>query len=121
MDEPTPTKRRWFRFSLRTMFVLVTVLCIWLGHSLTWIRQRHAVFHRHHPPLGMSRNGIRTDYANAPWSIRLLGEPGAVAILLKRGTNAAERERIQELFPEAKIYSLPLRSIAKVSDQPMPY
>ena len=103
------------------MFVLVTVLCVWLGYSLNWIRQRHAVFHRHHPALPMTMNGIRTDHANAPWSIRLLGEPGAVSILLKRGTNAAERERIQELFPEAKILNLPLRSIAKVSDQPMPY
>jgi hypothetical protein len=114
-------KRRWFRFSLRTLFVLVTVLCIWLGHSLTWIRQRHTVFHRHHPALrSMSRNGIRTDHANAPWSIRLLGEPGAVAILLKRGTSAAERERIQQLFPEAEIYNLNFPGNPKVADEPMP-
>jgi hypothetical protein len=29
MNPPPP--RRWFRFSLRTMFVLVTVGCVWLG------------------------------------------------------------------------------------------
>jgi hypothetical protein len=27
----TPPRRRWFRFSLRTLFVVVTLLGIWLG------------------------------------------------------------------------------------------
>jgi len=36
---PAP-KRRWFRWSLRTMFVVVTV-CGWIGYQLNWIRQRH--------------------------------------------------------------------------------
>jgi hypothetical protein len=34
-------KRRWPRFSLRTLFVVVTVLGCWLGYQLNWIRQRH--------------------------------------------------------------------------------
>ncbi|MCH8147737.1 MAG: hypothetical protein IH987_07040 [Planctomycetes bacterium] len=31
-DHPTPSKprRRWFQFSLRTFFVLLTVACVWL-------------------------------------------------------------------------------------------
>jgi hypothetical protein len=33
--------RRWFRWSLRTMFVVVTVFACWLGYELNWIRQRH--------------------------------------------------------------------------------
>jgi hypothetical protein len=36
-------RRRWYQFSLRTMFVLVTVACVvlaWVGYSLNWIRQR---------------------------------------------------------------------------------
>jgi hypothetical protein len=36
-------RRRWFRFSLRTLFVLVTLLgCVmgWVVYSLSWIRQR---------------------------------------------------------------------------------
>ncbi len=40
----TPTaNRRWLRFSLRTLFVVVTVLCVWLGYELNWIR--HAMRH----------------------------------------------------------------------------
>ena len=37
---PAPN-RRWFRFSLRTMFVVVTLVGCWLGNSLIWIKQRH--------------------------------------------------------------------------------
>ena len=28
---PSKPRRRWFQFSLRTLMVLVTVLCVWLG------------------------------------------------------------------------------------------
>jgi hypothetical protein len=41
---PPKSRRRWFRFSLRTMMVAVTLLCIWLGitaHRAN--RQRSAV------------------------------------------------------------------------------
>jgi hypothetical protein len=38
---PTP-KRRWFRFSLRTLFVVVTVGCIWLGWQVKVVRDRRA-------------------------------------------------------------------------------
>ena len=44
----TAPKRRWFRFSLRMMFVVVTVFGCWLGYELNWIRQRHEISnHRH--------------------------------------------------------------------------
>ena len=45
-DQPTPSKprRRWFQFSLRTLFVLVTVLCVWLAVTVNRARkQREAV------------------------------------------------------------------------------
>jgi HEAT repeat protein len=32
-------KRRWFQFSLRTMLILTTVVCVWLGYN---VRQHHA-------------------------------------------------------------------------------
>jgi hypothetical protein len=35
-------KRRWFQFTLRTLFVVVTVLACWLGYAVSWIKQRHA-------------------------------------------------------------------------------
>src|SRR5438034_453514 len=36
------THRRWFRFSLRTMFVAMTLLCCWLGWQLSVVRDRQS-------------------------------------------------------------------------------
>jgi hypothetical protein len=33
-------KRRWFRFSLRTLFVVVAVFAVWLGWNVRQIRTR---------------------------------------------------------------------------------
>jgi hypothetical protein len=34
---------RWFRFSLRTMFIFMTLLCCWLGWEASVVRERHSV------------------------------------------------------------------------------
>jgi hypothetical protein len=36
----TKPKRRWFRFSLRTLFVLVTIVGIWLGLQVRTVMHR---------------------------------------------------------------------------------
>ena len=44
MNEPTAPTRRRFRFSLRTLFVAVTLLCLWLGlHVHRAYEQKRAV------------------------------------------------------------------------------
>lgn len=49
----TPTaKRRWFRFRLRTLFVVSTVICLWLGYELNWIRQRQEFVTQEEAKLG---------------------------------------------------------------------
>jgi len=45
---PTP-KRRWFRFSLRTLFVVVTVFAVWLGWNVNIVQQRRAARTRSKP------------------------------------------------------------------------
>jgi hypothetical protein len=43
MTETKP-KRRWFRYSLRTFLVIVTLICVWLGWEFSSARkQKHAV------------------------------------------------------------------------------
>jgi hypothetical protein len=41
-NDPQP-RRRWFSFSLRTLFVVMTLLACWLGWELSVIRERKAV------------------------------------------------------------------------------
>ncbi len=65
---PAP-KRRWLRFSLRTLFVVVTVLGCWLGWDLKWVNDRQRALLRveetggtyaecNHPYLGQNGKAI---------------------------------------------------------------
>ena len=38
--EGAPKPRRWFRFSLRALFIAVTVGCVWLGFRVHYARQQ---------------------------------------------------------------------------------
>ena len=99
---PTPPRRRWFQFSVRTLLVLVTAVAIlsnWLGYHLNWIRQRHA-FIAACPQLSPCYiHGTSL----APVQLRLLGEGGVEYIgLAKRYEGVVRR-----LFPEARIVIVP--------------
>jgi hypothetical protein len=116
-------KRRWFRFSLRTLFVVVTVFACWLGYELNWIRQRHAFVARQNA-LVIERFNER--YAgmvsyqlsitkHAPFPLWLMGEKGIVCfpVLCVRTKDTVpfdrswddypESREARRLFPEAKI------------------
>ena len=95
MTETKP-KRRWFRFSLRTLFVVVTIISLplgWIAYQLSWIQQRHHFF-SHYQYNGMH---MRPGSEYPPWSLRLFGES-------RQGYLLVDPERIEEaqrLFPEA--------------------
>src|SRR5258708_10246160 len=87
---PAP-KRRWFRFSLRTMFVVVTLFGCWLAYSLNWIRQRHDFIadetsvREHHPTHDTWSATIvgRGKNPPAPWAPSMLwafGEDGYTVV-----------------------------------------
>ena len=118
-DKP---RRRWFRprYSLTTLFLLVTVFGCWLGYSLNWIKQRREflaldnVSHIvatyedwtffHGRPVDK-----RIEQPNAPGILRLLGEEGVAAIsVTPNGSAAVVGEQIdcgRLLFPEALVSS----------------
>jgi hypothetical protein len=100
---------RWFHFSLRTLFVVVTMACVWLGMQVKWIRDRQRAIDT---VSGWSLG------ARAPWSIRLLGEQGVDRIVLDPQT-AKKRERVQQLrhlFPEAKLLIIVGDFVAVISE-----
>src|ERR1051325_1994022 len=86
--------RRWFRFGLRTLFMLVTILGVWLGVQVKWIRGRHEAIAHHKLlngeivryakwPVHSNLIFIRpAEVAKAPWSIRILGETGINTIFV---------------------------------------
>ena len=40
MTEPIKRRPRWLRFSLRTLLVVMTVLCVWLGIKVNAARRQ---------------------------------------------------------------------------------
>src|SRR5689334_7091129 len=100
----TKPKRRWYQFSLRTFFVLVTLVCVgfgyWIHWSREWIRQRHEMF----------QNGLVRDISRpgsrpfAPGGLWLFGEEGISALVILRydGSDDKLERRVIELFPEIK-------------------
>jgi hypothetical protein len=98
MDEVL-RNRRYFQFSLRTLFALMTILCVWLGYQLNWIRERHKA-------LGeLQQSSVLFDtHKPAPWSIRLI-ERGVPSIAVDRDVarDARKVRQLKRLFPEATI------------------
>ncbi len=109
----TAPKRRWPRFSLRTLFVVVTVAGVavgWLVYHLDWIRQRHKALEW----LEVSKaswyapcvTGGRFQ-SSAPLSIRLFGERAVVGIGMDREEFAGRvpygPKELESLFPEARV------------------
>ena len=90
---PRPERLR-VRFGLRTFFVLLTLLGVWLGVQVKWIRDRHRAME------GADMSGHPDPYMTpAPWSLRLFGELGITGI-------SVERDQVlyyQTLFPEASV------------------
>jgi hypothetical protein len=118
MDVPKPNKRRWFRFSLRTMFVLMTVGCVWLGYSLDWIMQRREFLAEQDKRFFTEQKRKfpvqprDADTTRAPLGLWLLGESGVGGINLtwshqglRLPTDECERklQKTRKLFPESTI------------------
>lgn len=109
---PAP-KRRWFRWSLRTLFVVVTLVCCWLGYAIPWIKQRHAFLAQpginidninDSPPATLNRWGNNWPVF-APGGLWLLGEHGFVSVWLPPNFWTPEREaEAARLFPEAVVF-----------------
>jgi hypothetical protein len=96
VTETAKPKRRGFQFSLRTLFIVLTLVGIWLGYHVNWIRQRH----RFYQELWWKDDNLGFfDPKPFPWSLRLLGEsPKLFLVVPKQLVPEAE-----SLFPEATI------------------
>ena len=112
-----PSRRR-FRFSLRTMFVLLTVCAVWLGWELKFVRERQAwvqansALIRPAEPvavgsaMGMFAYSIATKHYFPFWR-RWLGDAPVPSIVFPAGDGAGtSREDVKRLFPEADLWEV---------------
>jgi hypothetical protein len=103
----TPThKRRWFRFSLRWMMIMMALLGIGIGYHLNWLDQRRAFLARE-GVLDWTesyKNG-NADRPQSPGLLPLLGEKGVGGLLVTDGSGQEVIEA-EQLFPEADIFQV---------------
>ncbi len=137
---PAPD-RRWFRFafSLRTMFVVVTVLCLWLGWNANIVLERKAFIEMlkrqgHNPyratispndPFGATGGtvfrGPGKFRANPlPWVRRMLGDEPVPILGLPDDMDAAQVRRVRKLFPETPVMAWKGETIWARPDSPAP-
>jgi hypothetical protein len=108
-----PRPERWPQFSLRTLFVLVTILSLffWLGAQVKWIRDRNEArewIAQRTCKLVRIRTEADSDGQATlplPWSLRILGEKhgGRVILIDDAPENRDYIERIKTLFPESQV------------------
>jgi len=122
MTVPAAPRRRWFRYSLRTFFVVLTIFCVWLGVQVKWIRDRHDFLLKHEAvraQLLRVRDApkVASGHEVAPGWLWLLGEKGTSAIVVymrlgefggQPGEGEAREKEVEaarQLFPEAMTIS----------------
>ena len=102
------TPRRWFRFSLRTFFIVVAIFAVftaWVVRELAIVRERRAVLAWLEGQVYANDGGhweYQWDDKRVTWWHRLLGEENALTGLsYPPRFTSAELERVQAAFPEA--------------------
>ena len=109
MTSSATGRRRWFRFSLRTFFVLLTAFCVWLGVQVKWIRDRHEALEwiRRQPNYDSTMeqyggSGRSDDWkiGRPPWSLRILGESGVQMLSFYAASESEFHSPIYERHPE---------------------
>lgn len=100
----------------------------WVGYQINWIRQRREIIAN--PKYGYGTGPFFLwERPDAPWQLRILGEPGYLVISVPMVGDVQERfgnqeaisiddlrlypeewremERVSQLFPEANVYCNP--------------
>jgi hypothetical protein len=109
-DTPAkPTRRRWYQFSLGTMFLLVTATAFWLGWDMRYIRERRAFLasNREAIAAGPKRYIVmrKTQYkpAEIPLWRRWLGDEAVDVIPMPFAAGDEAHAKARALFPEARL------------------
>ncbi len=114
MGDPA-SKRRWLRFSLKSLFILIAILGVvlgWVTYELKWIRDRHAFLDEQETAklteVNSNWNLAATliIYTDAPGWLWLFGEYGQASLEVRATpslTLPEAADRARHLFPEAEI------------------
>lgn len=111
--------RRWFHFSLRTMFILMTLLCCWLGWELSIVRHRQATLRELQTKHALSITTANEYAARYPpgapiptlarisFVRRCLGDQAIQEIWHPphQSVDDPDLKRLAEVYPEAELFT----------------
>ena len=105
----SPAPRRWFRFSLRTLFVVVSVFALWIGWNANTVHKRRAAWTEIESRGGRinSSDDVYDLFVQAPEPPQLplvrrwLGDRVVRDIILSHAAPQSEVDRLNRIFPEA--------------------
>ena len=95
--------KRWFKFSLSTLFLVVTAIALLLGREVRLVRARDAALDRVGDAGGwLQINLMPGGQPEIPSRRRWLGDEPVYGIGVP--PDFPEIDRLRRLFPESKIY-----------------
>jgi hypothetical protein len=100
--DATP-KRRWYQFSVRSLFVVITLFGIWLGWQLYWFKTRRDWLEAQNYVAAFPAAGARK--LPHPQLLITLFHQEAMSQILLRNASQEEIAKVQRLFPEADVVS----------------
>ena len=115
-----PAKRPWFTFSLRTLFILLTVFSVWLGWQINIVRERSHARQEFDSKFDFTTaEAYAATYAGTPpdalasisWSRRWLGDEAVQQIWYRPwngGPTAEDIAHVTKVFPEATVSEVPM-------------
>ena len=127
----TKLKRRWFRFSLQTLFALVTLLAIWLGWQLSIVQERKAAMTRIIESGGIAADVDNEFMAQLTYDFspvrRLFGDRSLNIVILPSSFESKQAV-YQRIFPEAAVFvdapsstGVPLKALIRQSGPRGPF
>jgi len=112
------------------MFVVVTVICVWLGWNVNIVRERELLLKSLETDESLSFDPFRTRFSNVtkwnfsvseissmkrsgvsiPWFRRMLGDQAVMMLTLPQSMSESDILRFKSAFPEALISQEPANS-----------
>jgi hypothetical protein len=98
-------KRRWLRFSIRTMLIAVTIFCLWVGWQVSIVRERKSLVGLVSQRQYVTLNFWPDPNVDLSWLRRLLGDQLLHATIFVPDGSLSDQERrdIERALPEARI------------------